>query len=164
MGIWAIVGAVHSGGTISIHKELEAKISAFLGRRRTTLYTSCFDANGGLFETVLGEEYVVISDALNHASVIDGIRLSKAQRLRYENGDMADLEAKLQEASSARSKMIATDGIFSMDGFIAKLPNICDLAEKYDAMVMVDDSHAVGLVGKSGRAVTNITTSWIASM
>jgi len=140
-------------GTQTIHKELEAKISAFLGTEDTILYTSCFDANGGLFETVLGEEDAVISDSLNHASVIDGIRLSKAKRFRYENGDMADLEEKLQEASSARFKMIATDGIFSMDGFIAKLPEICDLADKYDAMVMVDDSHAVGFMGKTGRGV-----------
>ena len=140
-------------GTQTIHKQLEAKISEFLGTEDTILYTSCFDANGGLFETVLSEEDAVISDSLNHASVIDGIRLSKAQRFRYENGDMADLEAKLREASSARFKMIATDGIFSMDGFIAKLPEICDLADKYDAMVMVDDSHAVGFMGKRGRGV-----------
>ncbi len=140
-------------GTQTIHKELEAKISAFLGTEDTILYTSCFDANGGLFETVLSVEDAVISDSLNHASVIDGIRLSKAQRFRYENGDMSDLETKLQEASSARFKMIATDGIFSMDGFIANLPEICDLADKYDAMVMVDDSHAVGFMGKTGRGV-----------
>jgi len=140
-------------GTQTIHKQLEAKISAFLGTEDTILYTSCFDANGGLFETVLSEEDAVISDSLNHASVIDGIRLSKAQRFRYENGDMADLEKKLREAGSARFKMIATDGIFSMDGFIAKLPEICDLADKYDAMVMVDDSHAVGFMGKRGRGV-----------
>lgn len=140
-------------GTQTIHKELEKKISEFLGTEDTILYTSCFDANGGLFETVLSEEDAVISDSLNHASVIDGIRLSKAQRFRYENGDMVDLEAKLLEASSARFKMIATDGIFSMDGFIAKLPEICDLADKYDAMVMVDDSHAVGFMGKTGRGV-----------
>lgn len=140
-------------GTQTIHKELESKLSEFLGTEDTILYTSCFDANGGLFETILGEEDAVISDSLNHASVIDGIRLSKAQRFRYENGDMADLEAKLQEAESARFKMIATDGIFSMDGFIAKLPEICDLADKYDAMVMVDDSHAVGFMGKRGRGV-----------
>ena len=140
-------------GTQTIHKELESKLSGFLGTEDTILYTSCFDANGGLFETILGEEDAVISDSLNHASVIDGIRLSKAQRFRYENGDMADLEAKLQEAESARFKMIATDGIFSMDGFIAKLPEICDLADKYDAMVMVDDSHAVGFMGKRGRGV-----------
>mgnify|MGYP003381523697 CR=1 FL=1 len=140
-------------GTQAIHKELETKISAFLGTEDTILYTSCFDANGGLFETILSEEDAVISDELNHASVIDGIRLSKAQRFRYKNGDMADLEAKLQEAASARFKMIATDGIFSMDGFIAKLPEICDLADKYDAMVMIDDSHAVGFMGKNGRGV-----------
>lgn len=162
----AIVEAAHQGlkdwgfglssvrficGTQLIHKELEAKISEFLGTEDTILYTSCFDANGGLFETVLGEEDAVISDELNHASVIDGIRLSKAQRFRYKNGDMADLEAKLQEAGSARFKMIATDGVFSMDGYIAKLDQISDLAEKYDAMVMVDDSHAVGFIGERGR-------------
>ncbi len=138
-------------GTQSIHKELERKISEFLGTEDTILYTSCFDANGGLFETVLGEEDAVISDELNHASVIDGIRLSKAQRFRYKNGDMVDLEAKLQGASGARFKMIATDGVFSMDGYIAKLDEICELAEKHDAMVMVDDSHAVGFVGATGR-------------
>lgn len=138
-------------GTQAIHKELERKISEFLGTEDTILYTSCFDANGGLFETVLAAEDAVISDELNHASVIDGIRLSKAQRFRYKNGDMNDLEAKLKEASAARFKMIATDGIFSMDGYIAKLPEICDLAEKYDAMVMIDDSHAVGFIGKTGR-------------
>lgn len=140
-------------GTQTIHKELEAKISEFLGTEETILYTSCFDANGGLFETILGDEDAVISDELNHASVIDGIRLSKAQRFRYKNSDMADLEAKLQEASAARFKMIATDGVFSMDGYIAKLPEICDLADKYDAMVMVDDSHAVGFMGEHGRGV-----------
>lgn len=140
-------------GTQTIHKELEAKISEFLGTEDTILYTSCFDANGGLFETVLGVEDAVISDELNHASVIDGIRLSKAQRFRYKNGDMADLEAKLIEAGSARFKMIATDGIFSMDGYIAKLPEVCDLADRYEAMVMVDDSHAVGFMGKTGRGV-----------
>ncbi len=138
-------------GTQEIHKELEKKISEFLGTEDTILYTSCFDANGGLFETILSDEDAVISDELNHASVIDGIRLSKAQRFRYKNGDMADLEAKLQEASSARFKMIATDGVFSMDGYIAKLPEICDLAEKHDAMVMIDDSHAVGFMGRTGR-------------
>ena len=138
-------------GTQTIHKELEQKISEFLGTEDTILYTSCFDANGGLFETVLSEEDAIISDELNHASVIDGIRLSKAERFRYKNCDMADLEAKLKEASGARTKMIATDGVFSMDGFIAPLKDICDLAEKYDAMVMVDDSHAVGFVGKTGR-------------
>ncbi len=140
-------------GTQAIHKQLEEKISAFLGTEDTILYTSCFDANGGLFETVLGEADAVISDELNHASVIDGIRLSKAQRFRYKNGDMGDLEAQLQTASSARFKMIATDGIFSMDGFIAKLPEICDLADKYEALVMIDDSHAVGFMGEHGRGV-----------
>src|SRR5687768_7053598 len=138
-------------GTQAIHKELEQKISEFLGMEDTILYTSCFDANGGLFETILSEEDAVISDELNHASIIDGIRLCKAQRLRYKNGDMNDLEEKLKESSSARNRLIATDGVFSMDGFIAKLDEICNLAEKYDAMVMVDDSHAVGFVGKTGR-------------
>jgi len=138
-------------GTQEIHKELERKISVFLGTEDTILYTSCFDANGGLFETLLGEEDAVISDELNHASIIDGVRLCKAQRFRYKNSDMADLEAKLDEAKSSRFKMIATDGVFSMDGYIAKLPEICDLAEKHDALVMVDDSHAVGFMGKTGR-------------
>lgn len=138
-------------GTQEIHKELERKISEFLGTEDTILYTSCFDANGGLFETLLGEEDAVISDELNHASIIDGIRLCKAQRFRYKNSDMADLDSKLNEASSARFRMIATDGVFSMDGYIAKLGEICDLAEKYNAMVMVDDSHAVGFMGKTGR-------------
>ncbi len=138
-------------GTQTIHKELEAKISEFLAMEDTILYTSCFDANGGLFETILSEEDAIISDELNHASIIDGVRLCKAQRFRYKNGDMDDLEAKLKEAGAARNRLIATDGVFSMDGFIAKLDEICDLAEKYDAMVMVDDSHAVGFVGKTGR-------------
>ena len=138
-------------GTQAIHKQLESKISLFLGMEDTILYTSCFDANGGLFETILSEEDAVISDELNHASIIDGVRLCKAQRFRYKNGDMNDLEEKLKEANSARTRMIATDGVFSMDGYIAKLDEICDLAEKYDAMVMVDDSHAVGFVGKTGR-------------
>jgi glycine C-acetyltransferase len=138
-------------GTQSIHKELEQNLSEFLGTEDTILYTSCFDANGGLFETLLAEEDAVISDELNHASMIDGIRLSKCKRFRYKNGDMNDLEEKLKEASGARLKMIATDGVFSMDGYIAKLPEICDLAEKYGAMVMVDDSHAVGFMGKHGR-------------
>lgn len=139
-------------GTQTIHKELERKLSEFLGTEDTILYTSCFDANGGLFETILGAEDAVISDELNHASVIDGIRLSKAQRFRYKNGDMNDLEEKLKEAAnSARFRMIATDGVFSMDGYIAKLPEICDLAEKYEAMVMIDDSHAVGFMGAGGR-------------
>jgi glycine C-acetyltransferase len=138
-------------GTQEIHKQLEAKISKFLGMEDTILYTSCFDANGGLFETILAEEDAVISDELNHASIIDGVRLCKAQRFRYKNGDMNDLEEKLKEASGARNKLIATDGVFSMDGYFAKLDEICDLAEKYDAMVMVDDSHAVGFVGETGR-------------
>ena len=138
-------------GTQEIHKELERKISEFLGTEDTILYTSCFDANGGLFETILSDEDAVISDELNHASVIDGIRLSKAQRFRYKNGDMHDLEEKLLEASSARHRMIATDGVFSMDGYIAKLEEICDLAEKHEAMVMIDDSHAVGFMGTTGR-------------
>jgi len=138
-------------GTQSIHKQLEAKLSEFLGTADTILYGSCFDANGGLFETLLDENDAIVSDELNHASIIDGIRLSKAARFRYKNGDMADLEAKLREASSARHRLIATDGVFSMDGYIAKLPEICDLADKYQAMVMVDDSHAVGFMGKTGR-------------
>lgn len=138
-------------GTQSIHKELERCITEFLGTEDTILYSSCFDANGGLFETLLAAEDAVISDELNHASIIDGIRLSKAQRFRCKNSDMADLEAKLREASSARFRMIATDGVFSMDGYIANLPAICDLADRYDALVMVDDSHAVGFMGKQGR-------------
>lgn len=138
-------------GTQSIHKQLEAKLSEFLGTEDTILYSSCFDANGGLFETLLEQEDAVISDELNHASIIDGVRLSKASRFRYKTGDMADLEAKLKEAGSARHRLIATDGVFSMDGYIANLPAICDLAEKYEAMVMVDDSHAVGFMGKHGR-------------
>ena len=138
-------------GTQDIHKQLEKKISEFLGTEDTILYCSCFDANGGLFETLLAADDAVISDQLNHASIIDGIRLCKAQRFRYENSNMADLEDKLKQAQSARFRMIATDGVFSMDGFIAKLDEICDLADKYDAMVMVDDSHAVGFVGKNGR-------------
>jgi glycine C-acetyltransferase len=138
-------------GTQDIHKELEHKISEFLCTDDTILYSSCFDANGGLFETLLGEEDAVISDELNHASIIDGIRLCKAQRFRYKNNEMNDLEDKLKEASGARFKLISTDGVFSMDGFIANLKSICDLAEKYNAMVMVDDSHAVGFMGKTGR-------------
>ncbi|WP_019173644.1 glycine C-acetyltransferase [Pseudaminobacter salicylatoxidans] len=138
-------------GTQEEHKELEAKLSTFLGMEDTILYSSCFDANAGLFETLLSEEDAVISDALNHASIIDGVRLSKAKRFRYANNDMADLEARLKEARDCRFRLIATDGVFSMDGIIANLPGICDLAEKYDAMVMVDDSHAVGFVGKHGR-------------
>ena len=138
-------------GTQEEHKDLEARLSRFLGQEDTILYSSCFDANAGLFETLLGPEDAIISDALNHASIIDGVRLCKANRLRYANSDMADLEAQLQAAQGARFRMIATDGVFSMDGYIAKLPQICDLADKYDAMVMVDDSHAVGVLGETGR-------------
>ena len=138
-------------GTQQIHKQLEQKLTEFLGAQDTILYTSCFDANGGLFETLLGAEDAIISDELNHASIIDGIRLCKAQRFRYKNSDMADLEGQLQQARSARFRMIATDGVFSMDGYIANLPAICDLAEKYNALVMVDDSHAVGFMGRRGR-------------
>lgn len=138
-------------GTQQVHKELEASISRFLNTEDTILYSSCFDANGGLFETILGPEDAVISDELNHASIIDGVRLCKAQRFRYKNNDMADLEEQLKQASGARFRLIATDGVFSMDGIIANLPGICDLADKYDAMVMVDDSHAVGFMGRTGR-------------
>jgi len=138
-------------GTQSIHKELEARLSEFLGTEDAILYGSCFDANGGLFETLLDADDAIISDELNHASIIDGIRLSKAARFRYKNSDMADLEAKLKEASNARHRLIATDGVFSMDGYVANLPAICDLADKYDAMVMFDDSHGVGFMGNSGR-------------
>ncbi len=138
-------------GTQSLHKQLEARLSEFLGMEDTILYGSCFDANGGLFETLLDDQDAIISDELNHASIIDGVRLSKAARFRYKNSDMADLEAKLKEAAAARHRLIATDGVFSMDGYIANLPGICDLAEKYDAMVMVDDSHAVGFMGEQGR-------------
>jgi glycine C-acetyltransferase len=138
-------------GTQAPHKELERKLSEFLGTEDTILYSSCFDANGGLFETLLSSEDTVISDELNHASIIDGIRLCKAQRLRYRNNDTADLEQKLREAGGARFKLIATDGVFSMDGTIANLPAICDLAEKHNALVMVDDSHAVGFLGPRGR-------------
>ena len=138
-------------GTQTIHTELERKISTFLGTDDTILYGSCFDANAGLFETLLGPDDAIISDALNHASIIDGVRLSKARRLRYANADMDELEARLIEAGDARFRLIATDGVFSMDGYLAPLDRICDLAEKYDAMVMVDDSHAVGFVGEHGR-------------
>ena len=138
-------------GTQTLHKQLEKRISEFLGTEDTILYSSCFDANGGLFETLLGAEDAVISDELNHASIIDGIRLCKAQRHRYRNNDMADLEAKLHDAGNARFRLIATDGVFSMDGFIANLGAVCDLAEKHDALVMVDDSHAVGFMGRTGR-------------
>lgn len=138
-------------GTQEEHKALEARISSFLCMEDTILYSSCFDANGGLFETLLGEEDAIISDALNHASIIDGVRLSKAKRFRYANNDMAALEEELKKAEGSRFKMIATDGVFSMDGIIANLQGVCDLADKYGAMVMVDDSHAVGFVGKNGR-------------
>ena len=138
-------------GTQDLHKELESRISDFFGTDDTILYTSCFDANGGLFETILGPEDAIISDSLNHASIIDGVRLCKAQRFRYANSNMEDLEEKLKEAQGARLRLIATDGVFSMDGYIAKLDEITALAEKYDAMVMVDDSHATGFVGKTGR-------------
>jgi glycine C-acetyltransferase len=138
-------------GTQEIHKELEHRLSEFLGMEDTILYSSCFDANGGLFETLLDAEDAIVSDELNHASIIDGIRLCKAQRFRYRNGDMNELAARLKEASQARRILISTDGVFSMDGYIAKLPEICDLAESYKAMVMVDDSHAVGFMGGNGR-------------
>ena len=138
-------------GTQDIHKELESKISAFLEMEDTILYSSCFDANTGLFETLLGAEDAIISDAMNHASIIDGVRLCKARRFRYQNNDMSDLEKCLKEASDARFRLIATDGVFSMDGIIANLQGICGLAEKYDALVMVDDSHAVGFMGENGR-------------
>ncbi|MFF5387940.1 glycine C-acetyltransferase [Streptomyces sp. NPDC013012] len=145
-------------GTQEVHKELEARLSSFLGQEDTILYSSCFDANGGVFETLLGAEDAVISDALNHASIIDGIRLSKARRFRYANRDMADLEQQLKEAveGGARRRLIVTDGVFSMDGYVAPLDEICDLAERYDAMVMVDDSHAVGFVGPGGRGTPEL--------
>ena len=166
-----IVAAAHAGldergfglssvrficGTQDLHKELEQKIAHFLGTDDTILYTSCFDANGGLFETVLSEEDAIISDELNHASIIDGVRLCKAKRFRYKNADMSDLEAKLTEARDARIRMIATDGVFSMDGTFAPVDKICDLAERYDALVMVDDSHATGFVGKTGRGTPEL--------
>jgi glycine C-acetyltransferase len=138
-------------GTQEVHKELEAALTEFLGTEDTILYSSCFDANGGIFEALLGEEDAVISDALNHASIIDGIRLSKAKRYRYANRDMADLEQQLKDGAGARFRMVVTDGVFSMDGYTAPLKEICDLADRYDAMVMVDDSHAVGFVGANGR-------------
>ena len=137
-------------GTQTIHKALEARISEFLGMEDTILYPSCFDANGGLFETILGPDDAIISDALNHASIIDGVRLSKAKRFRYANNDMADLEAQLQAAEGAKTKLIATDGVFSMDGVIANLKGICDLADQYGALVMVDDCHATGFIGETG--------------
>lgn len=138
-------------GTQDIHKTLEKKISSFLGTEDTILYSSCFDANTGLFETILGEEDAIISDALNHASIIDGVRLCKAKRYRYANSNMDELEQALKDAQAQRFRVIVTDGVFSMDGYLAKLPEICDLAEKYDAMLVVDDSHAVGFTGPSGR-------------
>jgi glycine C-acetyltransferase len=138
-------------GTQEIHKELERRLSEFLETEDTILYSSCFDANGGLFEAILDAEDAIVSDELNHASIIDGIRLCKAQRFRYRNGDMKDLEEQLKEASKARRVLIATDGVFSMDGYIANLPKICDLADKFGAMVMIDDSHAVGFMGANGR-------------
>jgi glycine C-acetyltransferase len=143
-------------GTQHVHKQLEGRIATFLGTDDTILYSSCFDANGGLFETLLSEDDAVISDELNHASIIDGIRLSRARRLRYHNRDMADLEAQLRSAGEARRRLIATDGVFSMDGYTAPLGEICDLAERYDAMVMVDDSHAVGVVGPGGRGTPEL--------
>jgi glycine C-acetyltransferase len=138
-------------GTQALHRELEERLSEFLGTDDTILFSSCFDANGGLFEALLDENDAVISDQLNHASIIDGIRLCKARRLRYANGDMDELEARLEEAADARHRLIATDGVFSMDGYLAQLDRICDLAERHDALVMVDDSHAVGVVGPGGR-------------
>jgi len=143
-------------GTQELHKRLEQRISAFLGTEDTLLYSSCFDANTGLFETLLGPEDAVISDELNHASIIDGIRLCKARRLRYRNADMADLEKQLQNAADARFRLIATDGVFSMDGYLAPLADICDLADEYDALVMVDDSHAVGFIGEHGKGTPEL--------
>ena len=141
-------------GTQDIHKQLEARIARFVGMEDAILYSSCFDANGGLFETILGPEDAIISDELNHASIIDGIRLCKAKRFRYKNNNMDDLKAKLEEAKDCRIKLIATDGVFSMDGYIANLKGICDLADEYDALVMVDDSHAVGFMGEHGRGTS----------
>ena len=143
-------------GTQDVHKQLEKRISSFLGTEDTILYSSCFDANGGLFETILGEQDAIISDELNHASIIDGIRLSRARRLRYRNCDMADLEVQLEASADARRRLIATDGVFSMDGYVAPLGEICALAERYEAMVMVDDSHAVGFLGTRGRGTPEL--------
>src|SRR5258705_986819 len=143
-------------GTHASHKALEQRLARFLGSEDVILYSSCFDANGGLFETLLDERDAVISDALNHASIIDGIRLCKAQRHRYANSDMDELETCLKQAEGARRRLIATDGVFSMDGYVAKLDRICELAERYDAMVMVDDSHAVGFVGPTGRGTPEL--------
>ena len=142
-------------GTLDIHKDLEGKVSTFLGKEDTILYSSCFDANAGLFETILGPEDAIISDELNHASIIDGVRLCKAKRYRYKNNDMDALETCLKEAQDQRFRLIATDGVFSMDGYLANLPGICDLAEKYDAMVMVDDSHATGFIGENGAGTAD---------
>ena len=144
-------------GTQTVHRRLEERLSRFLGTEDTILYSSCFDANTGLFETILDENDAVISDALNHASIIDGIRLCKARRLRYANNDMGELEARLKKSQDARHRLIATDGVFSMDGVVANLPEICDLAERYDALVMVDDSHAVGFVGENGGGTPELT-------
>lgn len=141
-------------GTQQIHKDLEKKITEFLGTEDTLLYGSCFDANGGLFEALLGEEDAIISDELNHASIIDGVRLCKAQRLRFKNSDMKDLEEKLKSAQSSRFRLIATDGVFSMDGYVARLDEICDLADRYDALIMIDDCHATGVIGKTGRGTS----------
>ena len=143
-------------GTQEVHRQLETRLSEFLGTEETILYSSCFDANGGLFETLLGAEDAIISDELNHASIIDGIRLCKASRFRYRNKDLADLEAQLKDAASARFRMIATDGVFSMDGTMANLAGLCDLADRYDALVMVDDSHAVGFMGRKGRGTPEL--------
>jgi glycine C-acetyltransferase len=143
-------------GTQDIHKELEEKLSAFVGQEDTILYAACFDANGGVFEPLLGEEDAIISDELNHASIIDGVRLCKAQRYRYKNCDMADLEEQLKKAQAQRFRLIVTDGVFSMDGFVAPLDKICDLADKYNAMVMVDESHASGFIGKTGRGTIEL--------
>lgn len=143
-------------GTQDIHKELEAKIATFLGQEDTILYAACFDANGGVFESLFGEEDAIISDELNHASIIDGVRLSKAQRYRYKNCDMNDLEEQLKKAQAQRFRIIVTDGVFSMDGFVAPLDKICDLAEKYNALVMVDESHATGFIGKTGRGTVEL--------
>jgi glycine C-acetyltransferase len=143
-------------GTQDIHKQLERKLSQFLGTEDTILYSSCFDANAGLFETILGEQDAVISDELNHASIIDGVRLCKAERKLYKNRDMASLEEQLKATGESRRRLITTDGVFSMDGYVAPLPEICDLAEKYDAMVMVDDSHAIGFVGRTGRGTPEL--------
>ncbi|MCH8167398.1 MAG: aminotransferase class I/II-fold pyridoxal phosphate-dependent enzyme, partial [Proteobacteria bacterium] len=137
-------------GTQDIHLALERELAVFLGTEAAILFSSCFDANGGIFEALLGAEDAIISDALNHASIIDGVRLCKARRLRYANNDMAELEARLQEAQDARHRLVVTDGVFSMDGIVANLPSVCDLAEKYDALVLVDDSHAVGFMGPNG--------------